>query len=109
MRGEQDSLLPANDPVFLRQWAIMEMMKSWKAGKILPDVFAPDSPETYFARMRKKGEFVDHVFLTFLANLLGHDLILVHVNEHTVANRKFNWIHGNITFIQLESNSITID
>ena len=76
----------------------------WKAGKLHSDWFAADkdasesghgeTPEEYLKRMARPGVLQDHLFLTGLAHLLGHDLVLLAVHEAAVPNKLFTWIQG---------------
>ena len=44
------------------------------------------SPEKYLARMKRRGEFADHILLLMLASVLQHDIILLPVHPETSPN-----------------------
>ena len=51
-------------------------------------------PEDYLTEMSKHDTYVDALFLNGLAQMLGHDLVIVHMHEDSVANGLFNWMYG---------------
>ena len=51
-------------------------------------------PEDYLTEMSKHDTYVDALFLNGLAQMLGHDIVLVHMHEDSVANGLFNWMYG---------------
>ena len=44
--------------------------------------------------MSKHSTFVDSLFINTIAQMLGHDIVVVHMHEDSVANGLFSWIYG---------------
>ena len=66
----------------------MSMMAAWCDGKM--DLVDAD----YFQKMRQDEEFVDHIFLAYIANLIKRDIVIVHHHASTVANGTHNYLPG---------------
>lgn len=69
------------------------MVAAWTDG-LIDDGFMEPDPLTWFKENKKPGVFVDHALLTFISIILGHDLVIVHMNPSTVENKMFRWIQG---------------
>ena len=66
----------------------------FKAGKISQEFFTPDIPSQWFAKMKRKDEFVDEMFFTFAAIKLKRDLIFLYVHENPESD--IHWIKGKV-------------
>lgn len=51
-------------------------------------------PPSYITEMSKHSTFVDSLFINTIAQMLGHDIVVVHMHEDSVANGLFSWIYG---------------
>ena len=79
------------DTVFARKMVVhslkMELQKQYSRGCMdlayqmacLEDA----SPDTYLNKMKRVGEFADHLVLQMLASILQHDIIIVNVHPDT--------------------------
>ena len=86
--------------IFIFRLQVIKILRDqWKAGKLHSDWFAADkdasesghgeTPEEYLKRMARPGVLQDHLFLTGLAHLLGHDLVFLAVHEASVQKKLF--------------------
>ena len=46
-------------------------------------------PLTWSKNNKMPGVFADYILLTYISLIMGHDLVIVHVNPSTVENRMF--------------------
>ena len=44
--------------------------------------------------MKKDGEYVDNIFLSYFAEYIGCDLVLIHANAETASNGVYTLIYG---------------
>ena len=84
-----------NDTILLRCYAINQMKKSHRQGDI-PEGFFDGGSDQWFQRMQRTGEFCDDLFITFLAYLLGHDIIIIPLDDKV---HEFTWKYGNFSII----------
>ena len=84
---------------------MIKLLRSqWKSGNLDSEWFAADqnadisgrgeTPDQYLQRMAKPGVFQDSLFMSAMAHLLGHDLVILHVHEASVPNKLFSWINS---------------
>ena len=90
-----DNLFDA-DTILLRRYAINQMKKAYSSGAIAEGFFGGDA-DAWFKMMMRTGEFCDDLFITYLAYLLGHDIIIIPLDD---TPNEFHWKYGKF-FITL--------
>ena len=88
-----ETFFQREEVLFARQLVVMEIRKSVVQGRADPGFFGGD-PALYCEKMKKSGEYVDNIFLSYFAEYIGCDLILIHANPTTAANGVYTLIYG---------------
>ena len=52
------------------------------------------SPAVYLDKMRRDGEFADHLFIQMAGAILGHDIIVLYLHEDTSPNKMYVRVPG---------------
>lgn len=73
---------------------VLKEMRNLLRQNKLQDFISDMTPGEYLAKMSRPGEFADNLFLSVLAPILKHDIVLLHVNASTSPNGVFTWIPG---------------
>ena len=88
-----ESFFGREDALFARRLVAMEIKKSLVQGRADTGFFGGD-PHLYCEKMNKDGEYVDNIFLSYFAEYIGCDLVLIHANAETASNGVYTLIYG---------------
>ena len=88
-----ESFFGREDALFARRLVAMEIKKSLVQGRADTGFFGGD-PHRYCEKMKKDGEYVDNIFLSYFAEYIGCDLVLIHANAETASNGVYTLIYG---------------
>ena len=66
-----------------RIYVVLEMKKRLRQGEIDAGFFVP-SPDEYFKKMIKPGEFCDHLFMSFFSYIVQRDFVIYRVFTWTM-------------------------